>query len=62
MINSFFENVGIEEMVFAYPPEVWPSEEIEKLNPLYQKLSLPLGRLELMTGIKKEVLFRICSI
>ena len=55
MINSFFENVGIEEMAFAYPPEVWPSEEIEKkLNPLYQKLSLPLGRLELMTGIKER--------
>ena len=55
MINSFFENVGIEEMAFAYPPEVWPSEEIEKkLNPLYQKLNLPLGRLELMTGIKEK--------
>ena len=55
MNNSFFENVGIEEMAFVYPPEVCSSKDIEeKLTPLYKKLNLSSGRLELMTGIKER--------
>jgi 3-oxoacyl-[acyl-carrier-protein] synthase-3 len=35
------------------PEEVWTSAEIEeRLRPLYERLRLPFGRLELMTGIR----------
>jgi 3-oxoacyl-[acyl-carrier-protein] synthase-3 len=48
-----FENVCIESVAAALPSEIWTSAEIEeRLRPLYDRLKLPLGRLELMTGIK----------
>jgi 3-oxoacyl-[acyl-carrier-protein] synthase-3 len=47
--------VGIEEMAYAYPPEICSSEQLEhKLSPLYNRLNLSTGRLELMTGIKER--------
>ena len=37
------------------PPEVWTSAEVERrLAPLYARLRLPEGRLELMTGIRER--------
>lgn len=47
-----FEHVCIEAIATALPEEVWTSAEIEeRLRPLYERLALPAGRLELMTGI-----------
>jgi 3-oxoacyl-[acyl-carrier-protein] synthase III len=48
-----FENVCIEALAVALPEEVWTSAEVEeRLRPLYERLNLPAGRLELMTGIR----------
>ncbi len=50
-----FENVCIESLAVALPDEVWTSAEIEaRLRPLYERLKLPEGRLELMTGIRER--------
>lgn len=46
---------GIETLAYALPPEVWTSESIEaRLAPAYERLKLPEGRLELMTGIRER--------
>jgi 3-oxoacyl-[acyl-carrier-protein] synthase-3 len=40
-------------LAVALPDEIWTSAAIEeRLKPLYDRLKLPAGRLELMTGIK----------
>jgi 3-oxoacyl-[acyl-carrier-protein] synthase-3 len=45
----------IESLAGVEPPLVITSDEIEhRLAPLYQRLSLPTGRLELMTGIRER--------
>lgn len=50
-----FKQVAVEALAYALPPEVWTSEAIEeKLEPLYRRLKLPQGRLELMTGIRER--------
>lgn len=50
-----FENVCLESLAVALPEEVWTSAEIERrLAPLYERLKLPEGRLELMTGIRER--------
>ncbi|MFT4902085.1 MAG: 3-oxoacyl-[acyl-carrier-protein] synthase III [Lentimonas sp.] len=50
-----FKNVAIESMGYALPDEVWTSADIEaKLSVVYQRLGLPEGRLELMTGIRER--------
>jgi acyl-CoA:acyl-CoA alkyltransferase len=50
-----FENVCIESLAVALPPEVWSSAQIEeRLRPMYERLKLPVGRLELMTGIRER--------
>lgn len=50
-----FENTCIESLAVALPDEVWTSAEIEeRLRPLYDRLKLPVGRLELMTGIRER--------
>ncbi|MBL9202803.1 MAG: 3-oxoacyl-ACP synthase III [Opitutaceae bacterium] len=50
-----FENVCIEALAAALPDEVWSSADIEmRLAPLYERLKLPAGRLELMTGIRER--------
>lgn len=47
-----FKNVVIDTVACALPEDRWSSERIEsELAPLYSRLSLPLGRLEMMTGI-----------
>jgi 3-oxoacyl-[acyl-carrier-protein] synthase-3 len=50
-----FTVVAIESLAYALPPEAWTSAALEdKLAPLYQRLRLPEGRLELMTGIRER--------
>lgn len=50
-----FEHVCVESIAVALPEEVWTSAEIEeRLRPLYERLKLPAGRLELMTGIRER--------
>jgi 3-oxoacyl-[acyl-carrier-protein] synthase III len=54
-MSKAFTQVAIEAMAFALPTKVFSSEEIEsELSPLYDRLKLPRGRLELMTGIKER--------
>ncbi len=50
-----FEHVCIESLAVALPAEIWSSAQIEeRLRPLYERLKLPAGRLELMTGIRER--------
>lgn len=50
-----FEHVCLESIAVALPQEVWTSAEIEeRLRPMYERLKLPAGRLELMTGIRER--------
>jgi 3-oxoacyl-[acyl-carrier-protein] synthase-3 len=50
-----FENVCIESLAVALPEESWSSARLEeRLRPLYERLKLPAGRLELMTGIRER--------
>ena len=50
-----FARVCIESLATVLPEETWSSAHIEeRLRPLYERLKLPAGRLELMTGIKER--------
>ena len=50
-----FENVCLESIAVALPEEIWTSAAIEeRLRPMYERLKLPAGRLELMTGIRER--------
>jgi acyl-CoA:acyl-CoA alkyltransferase len=50
-----FDSVCIESLGYALPDERWSSAQIEEqLRPLYERLKLPAGRLELMTGIRER--------
>tara|TARA_R110000868_G_scaffold75979_12_gene218952 strand:+ start:2461 stop:3495 length:1035 start_codon:yes stop_codon:yes gene_type:complete len=50
-----FENVAIQSWATHLPDQVVTSNDIEqRLSPVYDKLGLPYGRLELMTGIKER--------
>lgn len=50
-----FNHVCIEALAVSLPDEVVTSAAIEtELLPLYERLKLPLGRLELMTGIRER--------
>jgi 3-oxoacyl-[acyl-carrier-protein] synthase III len=50
-----YQNVCLEAFGYTLPDEVISSEEIEqRLEPLYRRLRLPEGRLELMTGIRER--------
>ncbi len=53
MADMQFQNVCLEAICCTLPDEVVSSAEIEaRLAPLYRRLRLPEGRLELMTGIR----------
>jgi 3-oxoacyl-[acyl-carrier-protein] synthase III len=53
-----YENVCIESLGYALPDEILTSDEVERrLTPLYQRLRLPEGRLELMSGIRERRLW-----
>ncbi len=50
-----FENVCIESFGYTIPENVVSSQELEsRLEPIYTRLRLPQGRLELMTGIQER--------
>ncbi len=50
-----YKNVYIESISYSIPDEIVTSDEIEsRLEPLYTRLRLPEGRLELMTGIRER--------
>jgi 3-oxoacyl-[acyl-carrier-protein] synthase-3 len=50
-----YNKVYIESFSYALPEKVLTTEEIEnKLKPLYERLKLPFGRLEQMSGIKER--------
>lgn len=50
-----FEHVCLESIAVALPEEIWSSTAIEeRLRPMYERLKLPAGRLELMTGIRER--------
>jgi 3-oxoacyl-[acyl-carrier-protein] synthase III len=50
-----FAHACIESIATALPDEKWTSAAIEeRLKPLYDRLKLPAGRLELMTGIRER--------
>src|SRR5437762_5408971 len=53
-----YHHVCIESLGYAIPDEVITSDEIERrLEPLYSRLKLPEGRLELMSGIRERRLW-----
>jgi 3-oxoacyl-[acyl-carrier-protein] synthase-3 len=50
-----YQHVCIEAVAHILPPHVVTSQQIEdQLAPVYQRLNLPAGRLELMTGIQER--------
>ncbi|HBC87570.1 MAG TPA: 3-oxoacyl-ACP synthase III [Lentisphaeria bacterium] len=50
-----YKNVNIESFGYELAPEVITSDDIEKkLSPVYERLKLPFGRLEMMSGIKER--------
>lgn len=50
-----FQHTVIESLAVALPDEVLTTVQIEqRLAPLYERLRLPEGRLELMTGIRER--------
>ena len=50
-----YRHVCIESLGFTLPDEIWTSDDVEsRLEPLYSRLKLPAGRLELMTGIRER--------
>lgn len=50
-----FRKVVLESIAYKEAPERITSDEIERrLGPLYERLRLPEGRLELMTGIRER--------
>jgi len=50
-----YSNVALEGLAYTLPDEMVTSAELEaRLAPLYTRLRLPEGRLELMTGIRER--------
>ena len=50
-----FESVHIESLGLALPPEATTSDALEeRLAPLYDRLGVSVGRLELMSGIRER--------
>lgn len=50
-----YRHVCLEALACTLPPEVVASSQIEdRLAPVYDRLGLPAGRLELMTGIRER--------
>lgn len=53
-----YSNVSLHTFGYQLPPNILRSEDIEvRLGSLYEKLKLPPGRLELMSGIKERRLW-----
>lgn len=53
-----YRRVCLEAITHSLPPHVVTSDDLEeRLSVLYERLGLPLGRLELMSGIKERRFF-----
>ena len=53
-----YTNVCLDTFGYELPPHTLTSEEIEqRLEPVYSRLKLPQGRLELMSGIRERRLW-----
>jgi 3-oxoacyl-[acyl-carrier-protein] synthase-3 len=53
-----YQHVCLESLGYALPDEIITSDDIERhLEPLYRRLKLPEGRLELMSGIRERRLW-----
>ena len=53
-----YSHVCLDTVAYELPPRVISSEEIERrLTPLYERLRLPYGRLQLMSGIRERRLW-----
>jgi 3-oxoacyl-[acyl-carrier-protein] synthase III len=53
-----YQHVCVEAVVHNMPPNIVTSDDIEQqLAPVYERLSLPFGRLQLMTGIEERRFF-----
>ncbi|MEM1061422.1 MAG: 3-oxoacyl-ACP synthase III [Planctomycetota bacterium] len=53
-----YRHVRVAAVVHELPPEIVSTDDIERrLSPLYERLGLPAGRLELMTGIRERRFF-----
>lgn len=53
-----FSNVCLKSIGAVIPDEIWTSQSIEvQLEPVYSRLKLPEGRLELMSGIAERRLW-----
>jgi acyl-CoA:acyl-CoA alkyltransferase len=53
-----YTNVCLHDFGYELPPVLLSSAAIEeRLQPLYERLKLPAGRLELMTGIESRRLW-----
>lgn len=53
-----YQRVCLESLGYTLPNEVVTTDELEqKLAPVYERLRLPAGRLELMTGIRERRFF-----
>lgn len=60
MATFRFTSTCIETLATVLPDEVLTSAEIEaRLRPMYERLRLPEGRLELMTGIRERRLWPV---
>ena len=54
-----YSNVCIEAFAYCLPEEIVSTEMLEKrCEPLYQRLNLPEGRLEALTGIRERRIWR----
>lgn len=50
-----YQQVCVESFGYTLPPEIVTSAEIEaRLSPVYRRLGLPEGRLEMMSGIRER--------
>jgi acyl-CoA:acyl-CoA alkyltransferase len=55
-----YQRVCLEAVGYTLPREVVTTDELEhRLGPLYERLGLPHGRLELMTGIRQRRFFQL---
>ncbi|MEE3220157.1 MAG: 3-oxoacyl-ACP synthase III, partial [Planctomycetota bacterium] len=50
-----YENVCLESISYTLPEEIVTSAEIDaRLAPLYERLRMPEGRLEVISGVRRR--------
>ena len=57
-MSTCYKNVCLHTFGYELPPNILSSEDIEnRLEPVYRRLKLPAGRLEMMSGIRERRLW-----